>query len=174
MHPEINHAKLKELQSNEESQQLLWKSFTGVVTKFRNRFISSDKSELKHFPIVKTYLAQYCKFITGESSLTLNAVEVVHEIVYIIVSLMNSYFYVNHGYHSLFHSDVKLVSKLPGGRICVYLPDLVVNYLYLPVRGWVKEVAREISFSYQPVDNYNISLSRNLKVYVFDVAITHV
>ena len=113
MHPEVNHTKLKELQSNEESQQSSWWKFptiTGLLTKLKNRFASSDKSEFKRLPIVKTYLAQYYKFITGENSSTLNAVKVVHEIVYIIVSLMNSYFYVNNSNQSLFRSDIKLVS----------------------------------------------------------------
>ena len=45
------------------------------------------------------------------------------------------------------------------------------------MRGWIKEAAREISWggqgdNHQPVDEYNISLSRNLKVYVFDYKIT--
>jgi len=116
MHPEVNHAKLKELQPNEESQQSWWKSLTGIpaaVSKFfKNPLSSFDKSEFKHLPIVKIYLAQYYEFITGESTLSLNLIEVVDEIVFIIESLMKSYFRYDGSDHFLLNSVVKKVSKL--------------------------------------------------------------
>ena len=111
MHPEIDHVKLKELQSKEESQQQsLWKSFKGALTKLMNRMSSSDKDESKRLPIVKTYLSQYYEFITGKSNLNLSSVEVFDEIMHIVVSLLNNSFYSNGSYHCCFlYSDIKQV-----------------------------------------------------------------
>ena len=116
MHPELDHAKLKEFQSKEESQQeswwKSWKSFKGAVTKLVNRISSSDRSESKRLPIVKTYLAEYDKFITGKIKLNLNPVEVVDKIIYIVISLLNNSFHINGTSLCSLYSDIKLVSKL--------------------------------------------------------------
>ena len=112
MHPELNHDKLKELQSKEDSQQSWWKSiakFPGAVAKFiKNRVTSFTESDVKHLPIVKTYLEPYCQFITGENDLYLAPLEVIDEVVYIIESLIKNYFSVE-GNRLLIASDVKKV-----------------------------------------------------------------
>ena len=109
MHPELDHEKLKRLQSKEESQRSWWKSFAGAVTKLINRMTTFDKIEPKHLPIVKTYLAQYYKFITGESTMNLNLVEVADEIMYTVVSLLNNSFYINGISYCSLYSEIKEV-----------------------------------------------------------------
>ena len=112
IHPKLDHDKLKELQSKEVSQQPWWKSIAGTVTKFVKSYVpSSGESKFKHLPIVKTYLASYCKFITGETNLNLNPVEVIDEIVYTVQSLIKSYFYVENNRCCLLASDIKKVKK---------------------------------------------------------------
>ena len=90
-----------------------WKGVTrraGVVTKFiRKRVTSSDGSGTKHVSIVKTYLAPYYKFLTGEIGLNLHPLEAIDEIVYIIESLIKSYFFVENDYCCLVSSVVKKV-----------------------------------------------------------------
>ena len=111
MHPELNHDKLKELQSKEASQQSWWKSITkfpGAVAKFIKSHVPSF-SETKHLPVVKTYLEPYCKFVTGETDLNLTPLEVVDEIVYTIESLIKSSFYVESSHRCLLAADVKKV-----------------------------------------------------------------
>ena len=110
MHPELDRAKLKELHAKEESQQRSWwKSFKGAVTKLINPMSSSDKDEYKCFPVVKTYLAQYHKFITGRSNLNLSSVEVFDEIMHIVMSLLSNSFYINGRHDCLLGSDIKQV-----------------------------------------------------------------
>ena len=110
MHPELDHAKLRELQQLQQPQQRSWwKSITGAVTKFINRMSSSDKTESKRLPVVKTYLAQYHKFITGKNELNLSPVEVIDEIMYTVMSLLNNSFYTNGSNYCLLYSDIKLV-----------------------------------------------------------------
>lgn len=119
-HPELSHDKLKELQSKEDSQrskeatqQVWWKKYipgAEAIAKFiKNRGTSSDESEMKWLPIVKTYLASYCKFITGEINLNLNPLEVIDKIVYMIESLMKCSFYVEGNNRCLLASDIKKV-----------------------------------------------------------------
>ena len=116
MHPEFNHNKLKELevsqQPGEDSKQTWWKMISkgagAVANFFKGRVTSSDGSEMKSLPIVKTYLEPYSKFITGEINLNLNLLEATDEIVYIIESLIKSHF-SNHG--CLLASHVKKVQK---------------------------------------------------------------
>ena len=122
MHPELNHDKLNKLESKECSQQpkkgsnqLWWKIInnrTGAIANWiNNRIISSGGSEMRSFPIVKTYLAPYCKFITGEISLKLNLLEATDKIVYIIESLIKSYFHAESSECCLLASDVKKVQR---------------------------------------------------------------
>ena len=104
---------MKELQSKEVSQQSWWKSFAGTVAKFVKSYVtSSDESKFKHLPIVKTYLASYYKFITGEIDLNLNPVEFIDEIVYTVQSLIKSAFRVDYSQRCLLASDVKKVKVL--------------------------------------------------------------
>ena len=114
MRPELNHDKLKELKSKEDSQQSWWipKSFTKFAKFIKSRIISSDESEFKHLPIVKTYLASYCKFITGEIDWNLTPVEVIDKIVYTIDSLIKCTFHVDSSQRCLLASDVKQVCKI--------------------------------------------------------------
>ena len=114
MHPELNHDKLKELQSKEVSQQSLWKSitkFSGAIAKFIKSHVPSfsESENTKRLPIVKTYLEPYWKYITGEIDLNLNPVEVIDEIVYIIESLIKNSFSVESSHRCLLASDVKKV-----------------------------------------------------------------
>ena len=121
MHPEFNHDKLKELESKEGSQQPKedskqpwWKTFVSrgteaVANLFKSRATSSDGSEMKSLPAVKTYLAPYSKFITGEISTNLSPLEATNKIVYIIESLIKSYFNVESNHRCLLASDVKKV-----------------------------------------------------------------
>ena len=121
MHPEFNHDKL-ELQSKEDSQQPKedsklpwWKTVVSrgteaVANLFKSRVTSSDVNEMKSLSVVKTYLAQYTKCITGEINLNQSPVEATDEIVYIIESLIKSYFHVESNHRCLLASDVKKVA----------------------------------------------------------------
>ena len=114
MHPELNHKKLKELQSRGDPHQSWWKSFTklpGKVVEFIRRYTtSSDESNFRHLPILKTYLTPYFKFITRESESNLSPLEVIDITVYIFESLINSYFKVEGGHRYLLSLDIKKVS----------------------------------------------------------------
>ena len=113
MHPELNHDKLKELQSKEASQQPWWRSiakFPGAVAKFIKSHVPSfSESETKRLPVVKTYLEPYCKFVTGETDLNLTPLEVIDEIVYTIESLIKNSFSVESSHRCLLAADVKKV-----------------------------------------------------------------
>lgn len=119
MHPEFNRNKLKELevsqQPGEDSKQTWWKMISkgagAVANFFKGHVTSSDGSEMKSLPIVKTYLEPYSKFITGEISLNLNLLEATDEIVYIIESLIKSHFNIKSNHGCLLASHVKKVQK---------------------------------------------------------------
>ena len=128
MHPELDHAKLKELQ--QPQQRSLWKSFTGALAKFISHISSSDKSEPKRLPVVKTYLAQYHEFITGKSKLNLSSVEVVKEIMFTVISLLNNSFYTNGSSFSLLYSNIKLVRDIV--LSCMIVCELIKPCTYYP------------------------------------------
>ena len=113
IHPELNHKKMKELQSKEDSQQSWWKSITtlpGTILKsIKNRITSSDENKFKYLPILTRYLTPYYKFITRETESNLNPLEVIDAIVYIFESLKKSFFNVEGGNRYLLASDVKKV-----------------------------------------------------------------
>ena len=113
MHPDLDHDKLKQLQSKNDSHKSWFKELTkkaAVLTKFvRKHVTSSDIHESKQPPVVKIYLTPYCKFITGETSLNLNPLEAIDEIVYIIESLIKRYFFVESKYCCVLSSDAKKV-----------------------------------------------------------------
>ena len=126
MHPEFNNDKLKELElkeglqqpkedSKQDSKQSWWQMFSKgaetVANFFKNRVASSDGSEMRSLPVVKTYLEPYYKFITGEISKNLNLLEATDEIVYTIESLIKSDFHVEGNRRCLLASDVKKVKR---------------------------------------------------------------
>ena len=128
IHPELNHKKLKELQSKEDPQQSWWKSITklpGTVIKFiKSHVTSSDESKFKHLPVLITYLTPYYKFITGETESNLNPLEVIDTILHIFESLIKSCFDVEGGNRYLLASDVKKV----GIYLCKYVVVFPVFY----------------------------------------------
>ena len=103
-------------QPEEDSKQTWWKMISkgagAVANFFKGRVASSDGSEMKSLPIVKTYLEPYSKFITGEISLNVNLLEATDEIVYIIESLIKSHFNVENKHVCLLASHVKKVQRI--------------------------------------------------------------
>ena len=138
MHPEFNHNKLKELESKEDSQQPKedskqpwWRIFSkgaeAVANFFKNHATSSDGSEMKSLPVVKTYLVPYSKFITGEIRMNLSPLEATDEIVYIIESLIKSYFNVESNHRCLLASDVKKVATTLVVPMQIYINSFLIK-----------------------------------------------
>lgn len=97
MYPQLDHNKMKELQSKEESKHSSW-SFTGILSKIKSYMVPSGEVKPKylHAPLaLRIYLANHQRFLTGKVDLNKNPVEVIMDIVYIFNSLYKAYLHID-------------------------------------------------------------------------------
>ena len=98
MHPQLNHDKLKQLQSKEGSKHSLWSSVTGILSKFKNYVIPSSEGETKFSPplALRIYLSKYHKILTGKICTSKSPpTEVITDIIDIFNSLYKAYLQID-------------------------------------------------------------------------------
>ena len=110
MYPQLNHNKLKELQqSKEESKQSLWTSFTGMLSKLKNVFVSSGEDDSKHMHLptlaLRVYLSKHHRILTGKVFIKESPVEIIADIIDIFNSLHKAYLQIDSNCRALPNSD---------------------------------------------------------------------
>ena len=98
MHPQLNHDKLKQLQSKEGSKhESIWSSVAGLFSKFKNYVIPSSEDETKYSPALalKIYLSEHHKILTGKLCTSKSPTEVIADIIHIFNSLYKTYLQID-------------------------------------------------------------------------------
>jgi len=100
MHPQLNHAKLKELQSKEESKQSRWPFVAGILSRLKNLIVpSGEGGEIKYTPALRIYLAKDHGILTGKVCLNKSPVEVIADITCVYNSLYKAYLQIDNSCH---------------------------------------------------------------------------
>ena len=112
MHPQLDHDKLKQLQSKEGSKLSLWSSFTRIFSKIKNYVIPSGEDETKYSPpfALRIYLSVHHKILTGKAYTSKSPTEIIADIIYIFNSLYKAYLQIDNNCRSLPNScDIQKV-----------------------------------------------------------------
>ena len=112
MRPQLNHDKLKRLQSKEGSKHSLWSSFGGMLSKIKNYVIPSSEDETKYSPglALRIYLSEHHKILTGKLCTSNSPIEIIANITCIFNSLYKTYLQIDNNYRLLPNkSDIQKV-----------------------------------------------------------------